>query len=112
VEHRNSQRSARYAPVLSNQMTPSQKTYAPGTLAQPVLAARGRRTWVTDLLFWTLFVTDVFGICYWPVSRLSGLLVQSRILPLRTATITELVLSGLLTPGIIKATILLFRRTE
>jgi hypothetical protein len=68
------------------------------------------RAWVTDLVFWVLFVTDVFAVCYWPTSGLGALLVKSEILPPKTATVVVLVLSALLTVAVVRGIILLLKR--
>ena len=71
-----------------------------------------KRIWVTDLLFWLLFVTDVFAVCYWPTSRVGELLVRTGMLALKPARILVLLLSAFLTPAVIRGIISLLKRTE
>lgn len=74
-----------------------------------IVGSNGQQ-WVTILLFWSLFVTDVFAVCYWLTSRLGELLVHSKMLAHNTATIAALILGALLTPALAKGIILLLKQ--
>jgi len=91
-------------------MISGQEPHASRASSRHVRVAGGIRTWVTDLLFWFLFITDVFAACYWPISRLGSLLVESKTLTLNTARVVVLLLSALLTPAVTRSIILLLKR--
>lgn len=75
------------------------------------IAGGAKGTWVTDLLFWLFLVIDVFGACYWPISWVGALLVQSKVLASGLATVGVLILSAVLTPVVLRGIIVLIKRT-
>lgn len=72
----------------------------------------GKRNWATNMLFWLLFVTDVFAVCFWPTSKVGELLVQLGILALKPARVLVVLLSAFLTPAVIRGIISLLKRTD
>ena len=82
---------------------------SPRRVAPPGAHRRHGADLVTDILFWFLFVADVFAGCYWLTSGLGALLVKATILPPNSVRVAVLVLSALLTPAAVRGIVLLLK---
>jgi len=114
--HCDSKRSSGHAPVRPDQITQSTASmhrsgasFSPRRLAPPGAHRRRGAHLVTDILFWFLFVVDVFAGCYWLTSGLGALLVKLTVLPPNSARAVVLVLSALITPAAVRGLVLLLK---
>ena len=86
---------------------------ASGASSGPLPPARRSRVadLVIDTLVWLLFFADVFAGCYWATSEFGAMLVKLSVLPLNIASVVALLLSGLITPVVVRGMVLLVRRS-
>jgi hypothetical protein len=91
-------------------MRTSGASSCPSRRALPRARHRRAADLVIDTLFWLSFVADIFAGCYWATSGFAALLVKLRVLPLNSVRVVVLLLSGLITPVVIRGMVLLVRR--